>query len=126
MMKLEKIIGKYNALSAMGNREGLPFDTAYAIALNLDILEKPVQIYQKKRSEIAMKYAEKDETGKVIEKNGEVTLTDRTAFIEEISEILDKDIEISDTSLHKIKKTDIAAIGVSVTELRPLLDLIEE
>lgn len=125
-MKLVKIIGKYNALSAMVNREGLPFDMAYAIALNLDILEKPVQIYQKKRSEIAMKYAEKDETGKFIEKNGEVTLTDRTAFFEEISEILDKDIDISDTPLHKIKKADIAAIGVSVTELRPLLDLIEE
>ena len=92
----------------------------------MNALETAMQVYQKSRTQIAMKYAEKDENGKVIEKNGEVTLTDRTAFVKELSEILDKDIDFPDTTLRKIKKADIAATCASVSELRPLLDMIEE
>lgn len=125
-MKMCDIATKYEALTALSKRDGLPFEMIYTIAANLNALETAMQAYQKSRTQIAMKYAEKDEDGKIIEKNGEVTLTDRTAFVKELSEILEKDIDFSDTTLRKIKKADIAVTCASVSELRPLMDMIEE
>lgn len=125
-MKLSDIIAKYDAMTTVGRKDGLPFDMKYAIAQNLNTLETPVQVFREKRSELAMKYAEKDADGKVVDKDGEVLLTDRPAFIEELSKLLNEDVDISAESLHNIKKSDLEASGANVSEIRFLMDLIKE
>lgn len=125
-MKLSDIIAKYDAMTAVGGKDGLSFDTKYVIAQNLNILETSVRVFREKRAEIAIKYAEKDAEGKVVEKNGEVTLTDRSAFLNEISKLLDEDVDIFAKDLHSIKKTDLEAANANVAEIRSLMDMIEE
>lgn len=125
-MRLEKIVGMYNALSTLGNREGLPFDAAYAVAKNLEALEIPVQVYQKKRRELIVFHAAKNDDGEIIENGDEVKLVNPLAFSEELQKLLDEDIPVEPDQICSIKKESLSGTGITVAEIRALIDLIKD
>lgn len=125
-MKLEKVIGIYNALSTLGNRDGLPFDAAYAVAENLDMLETPVQVYQKKRRELIVKHAEKNAEGEIVENGDEVKIMNPVVFSDELRKLLDEDVPITFDNLSTIRKESLSGTGITVAEIRGILELIKD
>lgn len=123
-MKVEKIIDMYNALVNLSKHDKLPFSVALTIAENLDILEIPAKVAEQKRKEIALRNVVKDGDGNPVVENGVCALIENNTYAEEISEMLSEDAKIY-RELSKIKKSDMKCIDVSVSEIRPIVELFE-
>lgn len=97
-MTLEEARICYQSLIDVANGH-FPSKLTYAIAKNLKKLEEEVKLIENQRVKLAESYAEKDENGNAVIKDGNFCLGEnREAFSKEVHDFLQTEIEIS---LHK-------------------------
>lgn len=121
-LKAFDILNKYDNLTALANKE-VDLLTACTIAKNINALALSRDVINKKRDNIVLKYAEKDENGNVIQKeNGNLNITDIEKFNTEITEILETEIEVE---IEKISIEKLQELKVSPAEISSLLDIME-
>lgn len=121
-LKAFDILNKYDNLTALANKE-VDLLTACTIAKNINALALSRDVINKKRDNIVLKYAEKDENGNVIQKeNGNLNITDIEKFNTEITEILETEIEVE---IGKISIEKLQELKVSPAEISSLLDIME-
>lgn len=152
-MKKQEIVDLYNGLSVIKDLKGVKLN--YAIAKNISLLEPEVkalqkahmssdsfQEYEKKRVEIAEKYAKKEENGNPIivndnyiledkygftkeveklNKEYKKTIDERKAQMEEVDKLLLEEVPIE---LHKITLDDIPN-DVTTEQMKSIIKIIE-
>ena len=103
----------------------LPFKTAVAVAKNLKSLECVLSVFEQKRTAIITDNAKRDEDGNVVYTNPEhtqVQLDDVTKVNEEITKLLNEEVELVIGSMH-FDNTD--SLNIAPKLLTPILDYIE-
>ncbi|WP_286904271.1 hypothetical protein [Clostridium sp. UBA1652] len=128
-MKLsnEIIVNSANALSQLSVME-LPVKVSYAIAKNINKIEKELKVYNAERQKLIQKYAVKDTDGKPkIDENGtmniqEELLEDWNKDTKELSSIENK------IDIHLIKLDDLfnCSCNISASILAAVEYMIEE
>jgi hypothetical protein len=99
-----------------------PFKTGYELAHIVNKLQDELVTWQKKRQEIIDEFAVRDEAGKIIQKDGMVSLKDPAQAQERLNQLAEIEIEIQATPV-KINMDN--APEISIEEGR-LLSLIME
>lgn len=98
-----KTIQALNALAALNNiaasKRLLPSKFAYASAINRKRLAEVAEAFEEGRKTLLDRFGEKDKAGKLIEKEGQVTLADPKGFHEEYVKLGDIEAEVK---LHKV------------------------
>lgn len=100
-MKLIEAMNTLNLLQSLSGK-AYPVKLSYAIALNISRLSDAVGPAEKQRIQVIEKYAEKDENGEAIIKDGNFCVPDeaRDEMTAEVEQLLSEDVEIK---LHKVK-----------------------
>ena len=81
------------------------------------------EIIEKKRNDIVIKYAKKDDNGEIIsDENGNVKIENTNKFNEEIYELLNTEIDVEIKTISIDKLSDLK---ISPAEITSLLDVIE-
>ena len=121
-LKAIDILNKFEALSKLADKE-TDLSTACIIAKNL----KELVVYKdeicKKRDNLIIRYAEKNEDGGIAQtEDGGVKVTDIASFNKELSELLDTIIEVE---ISKLQKNKLFEIKVTAKDILPLVDILE-
>lgn len=121
-LKAIDILNKFEALSKLADKE-TDLSTACIIAKNL----KELVVYKdeicKKRDNLIIRYAEKNEDGGIAQtEDGGVKVTDIASFNKELSELLDTIIEVE---ISKLQKNKLLEIKVTAKDILPLVDILE-
>lgn len=127
-MKLIEVVNSMNPLSVLYVCRGLDANIAYRIARNFKVINEEYEEFEKKKKELADKYAEKDKNGDfIIKKINEVetysmTVENELLFREQIAKLLNEEVELK---IKKVKLGDISKSGLSGEELILLNYMIE-
>lgn len=153
-MKKQDALNLFQGLNTLAGLKGVKF--SYAVAKNINILKGEVESleksitpseefseYDKKRIELAKKYAELDESGELKSKDFKIIFTDEAGFKKALAPLLEeyKDAlakrdeqmkeyaellkEESDVQLHKLKIEDVPE-DISTEQMYVLYPIIEE
>jgi len=113
-MKLsnEKLVNSISVLSKLTNME-LNIKVSYAVAKNINKIEKELEVYNAEKAKLMDKYCEKDEDGKLnTDENGTVNILDTENWNRDIKELLSLENEID---IHKINEEDLFKCECSIT-----------
>lgn len=99
--------------------EKLPKGVAFMIAKVVDELQKNFSIYEKLRMKLVNQYGKKDKEGKLVEKEGKVSLENIEGFNKEFEELLqiENEYNIEPISLPEV----IYITPKDIRALRPIL-----
>ena len=100
-MKLIEAMNTLNLLQSLSGK-AYPVKLSYAIALNISRLSDAVGPAEKQRIQLIEKYADKDEDGKAVIKDGSYQIPDENVeeMRAEVEQLLSEDVE---TKLHKVR-----------------------
>lgn len=152
-MTNQEIVNLFEALNGI-NLKGVKFN--YSVSKNIELLKKEINSfkestkpseefakYEKERTNLCVKHAEKDGKGKPIIENNEYKITNIEEFEKEIAELKEKNKEAIEArqaqlkefeefltkentiTLFKIKVADIPA-DITTKQLTSIISLIEE
>lgn len=113
-MKLnnEKLINSIVVLSKLTNME-LNIKVSYAVAKNINKIEKDLEVYNAEKAKLINKYGEKDEEGKLkTREDGTVNIEDIENWNKDIKELLSLESEID---IHKINEEDLFKCECNIT-----------
>ena len=114
-----------DALRVLMNQP-LPIKVSYWLKRALVDLMKEFAPFEESRVELIKKYAEKDEAGEWVEKEGQYVIPDREAFDEEYAELAEQEIEIKYEPLGIDRFEDAKISGVDLMKLGRLIKDDEE
>lgn len=121
-IKAIELLNKFEALNKLADKE-LDLSSACAVAKNLQELATYKTEIDKKRDSLVITYAEKDENGEIVRfEDGGIKISDAITFNEEISKILDTDLDVN---FVKLNKKMLADIKISAKDIMPLMDILE-
>lgn len=104
IVKNEKLINSVGVLSKLNNMD-LNIKVSYAIAKNINKIEKELEVYNKEKAKLIDKYGEKDEEGKLkTDENGNIKIIDTENWNKDFKELLEIENEID---IHKINEEDL-------------------
>lgn len=104
IVKNEKLVNSVGVLSKLNNMD-LNIKVSYAIAKNINKIEKELEVYNKEKAKLIDKYGEKDEEGKLkTDEYGNINVIDKENWNKEFKELLEIENEID---LHKINEEDL-------------------
>ncbi|MCB6992443.1 hypothetical protein LI177_02955 [bacterium 210820-DFI.6.37] len=126
-MKLtnDKII---NFLNLEISKKRLPIRLAYAISVNAAAIAPAVEAYNKQRKELLEKYAEKDEDGNLVARDGQYKIVDPEGWNRDIMELLsaEAEVNISSVPVEVLEKCDEPQFyNLSIDELNAINFMIE-
>ena len=115
-MKLsnEVLVNSVGVLGKLNNME-LNIKVSYAIAKNIDKLEKELKVYNDERQKLIEKYSVKDEEGKTkIDENGIINIQEDKVqkWNEDINELIKLENEVD---IHCIKLDDLFKCDCNIT-----------
>ena len=103
-MKVSEIQQMQNALNDVRKKK-LPVKLSFVLSRNLKKMDEVVNDLEEKRNELIEKYGERGEDGNLlVGEKGEIKVTNANAFMNEMMEVLNADIEIT---LDSISEEDI-------------------
>ena len=121
-IKAIELLNKFEALNKLADKE-LDLSSACAVAKNLQELATYKTEIDKKRDNLVITYAEKDEKGDISRfEDGGIKISDAVTFNEEISKLLDTDLNVD---FVKLNKKMLADIKISAKDIMPLMDILE-
>ena len=121
-IKAIELLNKFETLNKLADKE-LDLSSACAVAKNLQELATYKTEIDKKRDSLVITYAEKDENGEIVRfEDGGIKISDAITFNEEISKILDTDLDVN---FVKLNKKMLADIKISAKDIMPLMDILE-
>ena len=121
-IKAIELLNKFEALNKLADKE-LDLSSACTVAKNLQELATYKTEIDKKRDNLVITYAEKDENGEIVRfEDGGIKISDAITFNEEISKILDTDLDVN---FVKLNKKMLADIKISAKDIIPLMDILE-
>ncbi len=100
----------------------VPTKFAYASALNRKRLSEVAEAFNEARKPLIEKYAAKDGDDKIIEKDGQVTLTDPAAFNAEVMALTEVE---TDVTLHKVLLGDFPE-AIALADMEALMPMVAE
>lgn len=104
IVKNEKLVNSVGVLSKLNNMD-LNIKVSYAIAKNINKIEKELEVYNKEKAKLIDKYGEKDEEGKLkTDENGNIKIVDTENWNKDFKELLEMENEID---IHKINEEDL-------------------
>lgn len=104
IVKNEKLVNSVGVLSKLNNMD-LNIKVSYAIAKNINKIEKELEVYNKEKAKLIDKYGEKDEEGKLkVDEAGNIKIIDEENWNKEFKELLEIENEID---IHKINEEDL-------------------
>ncbi|WP_040209899.1 DUF1617 family protein [Clostridium polynesiense] len=118
----ERLISDYSTLKNIANKE-LPIRASYALAKNISKIESEIRVYEKERTKLIEKYADKDEEGQVkADEGGQIIFKDPEGWSKDIRELLaiENDIEI-----HKFPISSLEGYTMSPADLILIEYMIE-
>ena len=123
-MKIAEIYKLYNDLASIREKK-IPIRMSFIINRNVKKMDEIVSDLEAKRDELVKKYGEKDGDGNIkYADNGSVAIIDRENFMNEYTEIMATDIDITfdKLAMDDIEKcdTDPAYDKLSVAEVGAL------
>lgn len=103
-MKASDIEKTYRGLQGIKSKR-MPVKMSFIVSRNLKKMEDVVMDIDGKRNDLAGLYGEKDDKGELkVDGNGQIRIEDPVKFMNELSEVLNAEIEIT---LDKISMADI-------------------
>lgn len=118
------ILNKYEGFEKLATKD-VDLITACSVAKNIKELSIHKEVIDKKRNELILKYAIRDEEGNLIQdENGSVRIdnSDVETFNKEIYEFLNTEIDVD---LKKISIDKLSELKVSPSDIVSLLDILE-
>ena len=104
IIKNEKLVNSVGVLSKLNNMS-LNIKVSYAIAKNINKIEKELEIYNKEKAKLIDKHGEKDEEGKLkVDESGNIKILDKENWNKDFKELLEIEAEID---IHKINEEDL-------------------
>lgn len=104
IIKNEKLVNSVGVLSKLTSMD-LNIKVSYAIAKNINKIEKELEVYNKEKAKLIDKYAETDEKGKLkTDENGNINIIDIENWNKDFKELLEIENEID---IHKINEEDL-------------------
>lgn len=99
-MKAVEALNTLAALNAIAAaKTAVPVKFAYASSINRKRLAEVAEAFEEARKGLLEKFGEKDAEGKLVEKDGQVTITDVPAFHAGYAELAEGETEVT---LHKV------------------------
>ena len=121
-LKALDILTKFEAFNKLAEKE-IDLSSACTIAKNLKELAIYKEEIDKKRDQLIIDYAEKDDNGEVVKtEDGGIKITDVLAFNNDIQTILETEIEVE---IAKLNKDRLSEIKISAKDILPLTDILE-
>jgi hypothetical protein len=119
----QKLIENVQKLSGVAQKQ-LPVKVSYAISKNISKIEAELKVYDKERQKLIEKYAEKDETGKVIsDEKGQIKFQDKDGWDKDIKVLLEIENEIE---IHKFYINELNGFNISAVELQAIEYMIDD
>lgn len=122
----KRILNGVDVLSALTNKQ-LPVKVSYAIAKNVAKIEAELKTYNSEREKLLEKYSKKDEEGKSITENGNVTIQEDKVqeWDKDIADLLaiENEIDIHKFSINEFNNRDY---DISPAELMTIDYMITE
>ncbi len=123
-MKTSEAISILLALKSIADSGRLvPMKFAYASAINRRRLQDVNEAFNEGRRVLIDKFGAKDPDGKLLEKDGQVPITDPDAFTAEFVAL--GDTEHPELKLHLVALADMPA-EMTLSEMEPLMLMVQE
>ena len=128
MVKLsnKKILDDVNVLSSLNGKQ-LPVKVSFAISKNIGKIESVLKVYNREREKLLEKYSKKDDEGKSIIENGNITIQENKVeeWNKDIADLLaiENEVDIHKFSINEFNGKDYE---ISPGELRAIDYMIEE
>lgn len=127
--KIDDIITLEQRLKSLSDKR-LPIMAAYAIARNLDALQKITSAYENTRLALLEQYSERDENGElIIDENGNARVKDTAPFLAELQRLLgsEEKIELMTIPYSELERCDGEGFdALTVSDIQALGPMIEE
>lgn len=108
----ETIVNSVEVLSKLTSMD-LNIKVSYAIAKNINKIEKELEVYNKEKSKLMDKYCEKNEDGTLkSDESGNINILDTDNWKRDFKELLEIENEIE---LYKINKEDLFKCNCNIT-----------
>ena len=121
-LKAEKIVEIWKTLNKFGE-QNMTLATAIKIADNIDILRKPVEIFEKKEKELINQYAVKDENGNIkAMENGGFQIENAEHFLKEHNELINTEVDIRFTFIAESELAELKLSPNDYIALKPILE----
>lgn len=121
-LKALDILTKFEAFNKLAEKE-IDLSSACVIAKNIKELAIYKDEIDKKRDNLIITYAEKDDNGNIIKlEDGGVKIDNISDFNNDITEILETYIEVD---IAKLDKDKLSEIKISAKDILPLTDILE-
>lgn len=117
--ELENIIGSMREII----EKEMPIKTSFKFSKAIKKLDEEAQLYDEKRSQLIQKFAQKNESGEIIQEEGKVTINNMPEFQKEITEL--NSIEVN-LDIEKISINDLGDIDISPKTLLMLDKILED
>lgn len=120
-MKANEIVTLGDALAVIAEKE-VKLSVACKIAEATKTIATHLEVINKKRNAIVLKYSEKDENGEAIRTEEGIRINDVDAFTNEMEALLNEEVEVS---LKKISQDDLEGVNVSAKTILGLMPIFE-
>lgn len=112
IIKNEKIVNSIGVLSKLTSLD-LNIKVSYAIAKNINKIERELEVFNKEKAKLIDKYGEKDKEGKLkIDEAGNIKIIDEENWSKDSKELLGIENEID---IHKISEEDLFKCNCNIT-----------
>lgn len=112
IIKNETLVNSVGVLSKLNNMK-LNIKVSYAVAKNINKIEKELEIYNEEKAKLIDKYGEKDEEGNLkVDEAGNIEIIDKENWNKDFKELLEIENEID---MHKINEEALFKCECDIT-----------
>ena len=121
-MRVSELLNEYESFKILGEKE-LPFDTALAVAENIEALRVPADVAIKQRNTITEKHLDRDDKGNPIKMGDGYKLKDSAAYTKEMLALEENEVKIGE--IKTIPKSVLSGLTIAPVKLAPILKYIQ-